>query len=212
MRKISYQKSNTIQRLRKKGKSIPEISRETGVPITTVQRYVQGVVIPLKFQQALKEKQGGSKERARGLRENIYKQMRNEVGVLSRRDRFLLLIGLYWGEGAKQDFSIINSDPLLIKTFIHCLHDVGIFKDRLSVSVRIYNDMSPEHAKDFWSSVTGVKKDFFRNTEIVEGKKKGKLPYGMCRVRVKSGIKERLKIQAAISVIGKIKNNKVLSS
>ena len=212
MRKISYQKSNTIQRLRKKGKSIPEISRETGVPITTVQRYVQGVVIPLKFQQALKEKQGGSKERARGLRENIYKQMRNEVGVLSRRDRFLLLIGLYWGEGAKQDFSIINSDPLLIKTFIHCLHDVGIFKDRLSVSVRIYNDMSPEHAKDFWSSVTGVKKDFFRNTEIVEGKKKGKLPYGMCRVRVKSGIKERLKIQAAISVIGKIKNNNVLSS
>jgi hypothetical protein len=47
--------------------------------------------------------------------------------------------------------------------------------------------MDEEMCLDFWSSVTGVSKDKFVNVDILEGKKKGKLKYGMCRIRVTKG-------------------------
>ena len=60
-------------------------------------------------------------------------------------------------------------------------------------------------------TITGLSKKTIALVEVIEGKKKGKLPYGMCRVRISSGIRERLLIQSAIQLIGKEASEKVLS-
>ncbi|MEK7144605.1 MAG: hypothetical protein AAB794_01990 [Patescibacteria group bacterium] len=189
--------------LRKQGKSIPEISRETGTPITTVQRHIKGVQVPVEFQTILREKQGGSKDRAKGLRANIEIKAEKLLSKLSHRDYFFLLVGLYWGEGTKRDFTVINSDPLLIQTFIYCLKSLNIPNDRLSISLRVHTEISVSEAKVYWARMTGLSQQLIERVEVIEGKKKGKLPHGMCRVRVKSGIRDRLLIQSAIALIGK---------
>ena len=203
MNRISPQIVESIISLRKKGYSIPEIHQSTGIAKTTVQRYVKGIKVPDKFLSLLREKQGGSRARAIARKETGLSSAHELLSTLSIRDRFFLLVGLYWGEGAKKDFSIINSDPALIRTFIDCLYDMGIEANRLSVSLRVHKDISIDQSVAFWSVVTGISRKEIRCTEIIEGRKKGKLKFGMCRVRVRAGVRERLLIQSIIALIGK---------
>lgn len=203
MEKLSEAKRKEIVRLRLLGKSIPEIVILTGHGKTTIQRYVQTVKVPQEYTVRLREKQGGAKERATALRENVREEACKLIGTPSKRDALFLLIGLYWGEGTKRDFSIINSDPYLIATFIRCLEVLSIERDSLSVSLRVHSDIAVPPAKTFWSKVTGTKQERIERVEVIDGKKKGKLRYGMCRVRIRSGIRSRLIIQSAIEMIGK---------
>ncbi|MHB1163213.1 MAG: hypothetical protein ACYCZZ_01655 [Minisyncoccota bacterium] len=210
-RLLSDEQHKHLVRLRIQGKSIPEISRETGTPITTVQRHIKNVRVPPEFQTLLREKQGGSKERAKGLRSNIAMDVEKLLGEISRRDYLFLLIGLYWGEGTKKDFSVINSDPFLIQTLIHCLKVLNIPESRLSLSLRVHTEISIPEAKAYWAQTTGLPKHLIERVEVIEGKKKGKLPHGMCRVRVRSGIRDRLLIQSAIAFIGKECSKRIVS-
>ena len=212
MRKLSQNKINEITLLRATGNSIPEIARRTLVGKTTVQRYVRNVQIPEVYLSSLKERQGGSKARAHAMRENVLEEAMNKVGFITKRDYLFLLIGLYWGEGTKRDFCIINSDPLLIQTFILCVKELGIPKHRLSLSLRVHSDISIPKAKKFWANTTTVSAKNIEYVEVIEGKKKGKHPYGMCRVRIRSGIRERVFIQSLISLIGKDSKNKIVSA
>jgi len=177
-----------------------------------VQRHIQGVIVPRKFQRRLRERQGGAKQRALGLRKNIYEEAQILLGSLSDRDRLMLLVGMYWGEGTKKDFAIINSDPLLLQTFVKCLRTIfKIPNNRISGGLRVHRDISIEKCRKFWSQSLAISPEAFHRSEIIEGKKKGKLPYGMCRIRVRSGIKERVLVQTLISLIGKESKSKVLS-
>jgi hypothetical protein len=180
----------------------PEISQETGIAKTTVQRHVKRVVVREEFREILRQKQGGSQERTKGLRDNSMARAAELINDAGAREYLFLLIGLYWGEGTKQDFAIINSDPVLIQSFIVCLHYLKVPKERISFALRVHADISIEEAKKFWAKTTGLSADGISRVEVIEGKKKGRLPYGMCRIRVRSGIRERLLIQSAIALVG----------
>lgn len=212
MQRISEELQTRILELRKVGNSIPEIVRQTGVAKTTVTRYVSGVTIPDEYLRQLKEKQGGAKDRAKDMRENILSDVEQRLGTISERDRLFLLIGLYWGEGTKKDFEIINSDPFLIQAILCSLQYLNIDKNRITLSLRLHRGISIPEAKAYWSRTTGIDESRINRIEIIEGKKKGKLKHGMCRIRVQSGIRERLFIQTAISLIGKDCNERVLST
>jgi len=211
MNKLSSDKQEAMRSLRKQGLSIPEISDRLGISKTSVQRHVLSVTVPAQYTQRLKERQGGAKARADALRQNIQVEVGRAFATLSDRDRLLVLVGLYWGEGTKKDFNIINSDPELIQTVISSLDSLKINRQRLTLSLRVHSDVSVTRAKKFWSLQTGVPLDRITRHEVIKGKKKGKLPYGMCRLRVSTGIKERLYIQEAISLIGKVSKERVLS-
>lgn len=211
MNRLAAKEREVLIQLRMSGMSIPEICRETGVPKTTVQRHVKEVEIPANFLKRLREKQGGAKQRAKGLRENCFEEAEDFLGALSKRDYLILLIGLYWGEGTKRDFSIINSDPKLLQAFMVCLRAANIHLERISLSLRVHSDIPIEESKRFWSSSLGVPIERIGRIEVIEGKKKGKLAHGMCRIRVLSGIRERLLIQSSIALIGKEASEKVLS-
>ncbi len=212
MNRISSVKVTEIKRLRLIGNSIPEIARATGCGKTTVLRYVKEIKVPDEYRNILREKQGGAKQRAIGLRENMLTKASEEIGSITDRDRFFLLVGLYWGEGTKRDFGVINSDPLLIQALLRSFQSLGIEKTRLSLSLRVHRGIDIPEAKSYWSKITSIPVDSIGSVEVIDGKKTGKLPYGMCRIRVRSGIRERLLIQSAIAIIGKDSSKKVVSA
>ena len=102
----------------------------------------------------------------------------------------------------RKTFGLSNTDPNLIRVFVNCLEDVfKVDKTRLRISARTYEDLDKEKCLDFWSQITGVRKDNFVSVNILAGKKKGKLEHGMCRVRVLKGGDILKKIVAVNKVI-----------
>ncbi len=181
IRKIKY--------LRKNGNSVLEISQQVSRSKSIVSKYIQGVSIPLKYQSVLDAKQGGSKIRSLKAWDQSNKDALEIIGMLSRRDRILILAALYWGEGTKSELNIINSDPLLLRVFILCLSEIGVDSRDIKVTLRIFQDISKEQAIDYWSKVLVLPKGQILNVNVLEGKKKGKLKYGMCRIRIAKGSK-----------------------
>lgn len=107
---------------------------------------------------------------------------------LSEKEKIIFLTALYWGEGSKSDFNLMNTDADLIRVFIQGLQEIfNISKDRLRISIRIYEDLDKQKCLEYWSKITGVPAEKFVSIDILKGKKKGKLLYGMCRVRILKG-------------------------
>lgn len=195
-------KINQIKKLRQHGYSLPEISKITHISKTTVFRYIKDVKILPKYISEWAGKRGGSRKR-KLLKENFaFEQGIKFVGDLSYRDKLLILCALYWAEGSKRDFGLSNTDPELIKIFVKSLREVlNIDIARLRVSIRIYEDLDREECLDYWSKIVDIPKDKFVNINVLPGKKKGKLKYGMCRIRILKGGDTLKKINGIIKAV-----------
>lgn len=188
MKKVTGQIAQEIIQLRQQGYSIPEISNLVPVSKTTILRYVHGVEILPEYLKNWAGKRGGSKKKKLIKLEKAFEDGKKIVGEMSKKEKLLFLSALYWAEGSKKDFSLSNTDPGLIKVFISGIRDcLGIDDSRIRISIRLYEDLDPEICLTFWSSITEIPKDDFVNIDVLVGKKKGKLKYGMCRVRVLKG-------------------------
>ena len=201
-RKVTLGEINKIKLLRSQGYSIIEIGNKLKRPKTTIFRYVQGVKILPKFFKNWAGKREGSRKRKVLKELEFLKEAKSLIRELSYREKFVFLSALYWGEGSKKDFGLSNTDPNLIKVFICCLKDVfKIDKSKLRVSIRIYEDLDINKCLNFWSKITGIRKEDFVNVNILAGKKKGKLDHGMCRVRIIKGGDLLKKIKSINKVI-----------
>ncbi|MEK7551747.1 MAG: hypothetical protein AAB532_04080 [Patescibacteria group bacterium] len=186
--KLSKDQILKIKKMRSNGNSIPEISNKLQIPRTTVFYHSVGVKILPEFIDLWKSKRAGSRYRKIIQEKSAIEDAKIFVKKLSDKERILFASALYWGEGNKKDFIISNSDPDLINLFLKILiNNFQITKERISVSIRIFEDMDKDKCLDFWSKVVDIPKENFLNVYILKGKKKGKLEYGMCRVRVSKG-------------------------
>lgn len=95
-------------------------------------------------------------------------------------------IALYWGEGTKRGkggMRLTNSDPKLIRKFIEFLEKfLSIDKNRIKISIQIFNDISPEKSLEYWIRELGLKKEQFYEPMVIkvrgEGTYKYKSEYG----------------------------------
>ena len=197
-----------IINLRRRGKSISEISLYTGKSKSVVSKYIKGIKVLPEFELVLIRKQGGSKTKSEDLWLESKKNAQKYIKKLKPRDKIFLLIGIYWGEGTKKELNIINSDPILLRAFIDFVKEIGVKEDRIKASIRVYNDINQNEAINYWSKILTLKKDQFFKIEVIEGKKKGKLKFGMCRLRVEKSSKEFKLLMSLIDVI----KNCILSS
>lgn len=108
-----------------------------------------------------------------------------EIGRLSKRDLFLLGIGVYIGEGSKSHnhARVINADPQVICLAIRWFEEVFALKiDNFSLTIHLYPDNNIEEALTFWSNITGIPRRYFGkphiDTRVKKQKKHGMLPYG----------------------------------
>jgi hypothetical protein len=163
---------------------LPEIHRLVGCGYGTVWRYIQEVEVLPEYKEVLRVKQGRSKERSKKNWKDAEDGMRNFLGNFSTRDLVIFMTGIYWGEGAKASLDLINGDPYLIKSFINGLFAIGVKKEDIRLSIRIFSDMDESTTIDFWSSFLGLDKTQVGKSEFVKGNGTKKLQHGMCRVRV----------------------------
>lgn len=117
-----------------------------------------------------------------------------DIGKLTKRDLFMLGIGLYIGEGSKtiNAIRVVNSDPKIIKTFIYWFKKIMNLQNiNFSIRIHSYPDNNPEDLIVFWMRVTGLPRNAFLKTyiDVRKDKKKdnfGKLPYGTAHITVRS--------------------------
>lgn len=143
------------------------------------------------------------------------KEAKQEVGILNKRDIFMLGLGIYIGEGTKTNniVRIINSDPKIVKFSIlwfKNIYDLQI--SNFAIRIHLYPDNDVEESIDFWSKNTGIPKSNFYKTYIDQRinkkiSKRGKLPYGTVQLIIKSsgekktGVFLARKIKASINEV-----------
>ena len=123
--------------------------------------------------------------------ERIWQKARIELGELSARDLFLLGLGLYLGEGAKQHdhIKIFNADPLIINLAIKWFRQTfSLTEKNFSLRIHSYPDIDIGVVEKFWLTTTKLPETCLRRTIIdkrqkVSGKR-GKLPYGTAHLTV----------------------------
>lgn len=122
------------------------------------------------------------------------KKAKKEIGEITKRDLWLLGIGLYLGEGMKSQESvrIINSDPEIIKVAIRWFKEIcGIPVQNFNLAIHTYPDNNVKETINYWYKITGIPKNQFGKTQIdrrinKSGKKKGKLPYGTAHLTIRA--------------------------
>jgi len=187
-KKVTREILEKMIKWRTQGYSVPEISKLVETPKTTVFYHVQNVKILPQYIDNWAGKRGGSRKKKLLQEKLAFENGKKLVDIPSNKEKKLFLAALYWAEGSKKDFGLSNTDPELIRLFITGLRDAfAITNDRLRISVRIYEDLDREACLTFWSKIVGIEKERFVNVNVLSGGKKGKLLYGMCRVRVSKG-------------------------
>lgn len=98
---------------------------------------------------------------------------RQAVGALSPRELFLLGVGLYWAEGAKdkpydrrENVCFVNSDPGMIEVFLAWLDLLGVERDRLRFAVMIHESADVKGAERYWAEVVGAPETAFHKTTL----------------------------------------------
>lgn len=122
------------------------------------------------------------------------KLAKKELGKLTKRDLWLLGLGLYLGEGSRlyERIRIINSDPEIIKLAIRWFREIcRLENENLIPTVHTYPDNNISETINYWSRITGISKRQFSKTQIdrridKSDKKKRKLPYGTLHLQIKS--------------------------
>lgn len=214
------------QKLRKEGLSYGAIIQQIHVPKSTLSGWCKDIELTKKQKQKLIENKmfgqrkgsiiaADNKRRARLIRTKIiFKDAKKELGRLSKRDRFIVGIALYSGEGYKNDGKggFANSDPLLIKFMVQwfkefCCLPISKFRG----AIWIHEGLDVENAKKYWSSLTGIPQDQFHKTYVAENKinskkiRKNIHQYGIFAIRFSAADKQR-RIMGWISALlgGKI--------
>ena len=177
-----------MKNLRTRGRSIPEISSLCGVSKSTVSRYVKNVKILPRYYQRWHERKNASRIISDRKLADASARASYLIQDLSNRDLIITASLLYWAEGAKRDLSFSNTNPEMIRIFVYIVNNIlGVKKEDLRVSLRLYEDLDEKTCLRFWSKITGINLNKKTSINLLYGKKKGKLEYGMCRIRVKKG-------------------------
>jgi hypothetical protein len=204
MEKLSEDKIKLIRDLRSRGHILSEIKNIVPAGKATIFKYIKGVQVKEEFKETFSLKRFNSKNLSKIGWKNAKTMAKEILLPLRKQNSFAILAALYWGEGNKKELNLINSDPALIKVFVECLYSIGVKKEELKITLRIYGDSNISKVKEFWSNLLEIPPQQISNINVLKGKKEGKLKFGMCRVRVRKGGKY---FKLIISMINLLKSH-----
>jgi len=198
-------------KLRKKGLSYKKISKELGIPKSTLNSWFQGLIWSDKIKDELTARAvRTSKKRIRRvlktnslrrkkLRQGFIREAETEFIRFKSNHLFIAGVMLYWGEGdqnLKYPVRLANINHKMIALFNKFLLEIcGIKKENIYLSLFIYPDISEKECKKFWSNKIKIKQ--FDKVQVIYGKHPTRrLENGICSIRVKSspGIKQKIVI------------------
>lgn len=197
----SLEKIKEIQNLRKQGLSIKEIARNTNSGVATVSKYILDVKISDDGQKRLLKRRYHSRTKSEETWNDTLLIANKLIGNLNDRDKLLIAISLYWGEGTKKELNLINGDPDMIKFFLNSILILGIKKSDIKINIRYYSNQNKKDITKFWLSFLNLNTDNLVGYEKVTSNGINKLEYGMCRLRVSKSSYYHKLIVNSISLI-----------
>ncbi len=196
-------KSNAIK-LRKRGKSIPYIESNLGIPRSTLSGWFKDVKLNTNQKKILKDNWRNALVFARSRAVIWHNQQKEQRLKISQEQASQLLVKLdtgnknlldlalaflYLGEGAKKaaGTAIGNSDPLILNFFISVLgKNYNVIPSQIKCELHLRADQNPEEMKNFWSKTLGIPIENFKSTSI-DYRTKGTKTYphykGVCVLR-----------------------------
>lgn len=186
--------------LRKRGFSYNMICEKLGIAKSTLSCWLKDVpffpnqeVIRRIGEGRLKSAKHKNAQKIQEI-EEMEDVAKKEIKVLTKRDLWMLGIGIYLGEGSKlfESIRIINSDPYIIKIAIKWFKDIcGLKNENFLPAVHIYPDSNEKEIIKYWSKILDIPKEKFGKTQIdtrtnKSSKKRRKLPYGTLHIYVRS--------------------------
>lgn len=193
-------------RLRRQGLTYEAILRQSRVAKSTLWRWLKAEGLVETQPQRLTElkriaqRKGAAVVKAARIARTqaLLEASSQEIGVLSRRDLWLLGLALYWAEGAKQkpgnvSASVIftNSDPLAIKLFMRWAQEIcGVSEEQLSFELYLHETGDAQRARSFWSTQLQVPVEklahvrWKRHRPATRRTNVGDAYHGLVRVRV----------------------------
>ena len=210
--------------LRKQGESISSIAKSLMVSKGTVSYWCKDIVLTDKQIQLISERSKHhatlgllrASEIQRSKRQHDIELATHEgqkdVAQLSRRDIFMVGLGLYWGEGYKkgnQELGFTNSDPAIIVFYIEWLTRIYGIKKKdliLRVSINIQHTKRVADVERYWSIITKIPNTQFTKISLIKSRTQKTCPnpeihYGTLRVKVRRGTELRRKILGSISAL-----------
>ena len=198
--------------LRKERKSYREIESVLGVPRSTLSGWLRGESWSSEVKKELvninKEKSRQRidflnvkrKEKLKLLYQEARTKAAKEFLYLKHSPLFIAGIVSYWGEGdktSKGNLKLSNTDPIMIKSFIHFLKRVcSIKEEKIRCGLLLYPDLDEYECRQYWSQKIGLPIGNFTKTMVIKGRKPAKiLHHGICNVVVSSRyLKEKMLI------------------
>ena len=119
---------------------------------------------------------------------------KEEIGELTRRDLWMVGLGIWLGEGSKttEQIRLTNSDPEIIKLWLRWLREICELDDNnIVVHMHLYHDLDEYVCQAYWQRITKLPVSSFRKTQydtrvVKNTLKRGGLPYGTLHILVVS--------------------------
>lgn len=182
----SAEKIKELKRLRKRGYSLNELVIKLSIPKSTVWHHVHDIQILPKYISILRTKRGDNTKR---MQRNWEKAREYAQKLLQgpSRDLSIAIAMLYWSEGTKKKCEFINSDGMMIKSYLNILRKIlNVPEERIKPTLRIFSKMNRKQCLNYWSRITKIPKSKFI-IRLNDGGTRGRTKYGMCRITVKKG-------------------------
>ena len=208
---LKYDLKEKAIALRREGLSYAEILKVLPIAKSTLSEWLHGVGLSNYQKQILTEKKlesakrGGAAKRQQRLDRTkaAIDTAKSEVGLLSRRELWLMGVMLYWAEGSKEKMyrpglgtQFTNMDPLMICFFILWLKKIcGINKTDLTFELTIHEThrYRTKEIVEYWSKKIGVatccfSHIYFKKAHIKTNRKNitSASYFGVIRIRVRS--------------------------
>lgn len=211
--------------LRKLGKTYSQILENVPVAKSTLSIWLKDVGLAKSQKQRITKARleagirgGLAKKNSRiALVKAIQEESAREIGVLTKRELWLIGIALYWAEGSKEKeyrpgsgVEFTNSDPEMINIFLlWLLKCCSVANDKIHFQLYLHETKKNDVLKirKFWSITTGLSLEQFKSVYWKKDKIKtkrrnvGDLYYGNLRVKVRTSSSLNRKISGWIKGI-----------
>lgn len=163
---------NKAVKMRKKGFSIPQISKKLGIAKSTTSLWVSKIPLPQNIMDQIKERELTGREKGievmRARRYLALLQIQKEAARFIRKMKLLknknlsklMTAVLFWCEGSKRNISEVrftNSDSKLVQVFLYALRNAfRIDESRFRALIHLHEYHNKDRQHHFWSTMTGI--------------------------------------------------------
>lgn len=159
----AYIREKAIQMRVERRLSIDEIAERLALPKTTIYYWVKGIPLQRPRRNVPGRGANAMTRKHRALREAAYDEGRGISDIVLFDQSLRDFVTLYIAEGYKRsrnDVSICNSDPVIVKLAAHWLRRLS--NNKIDYSVQYHADQNPNDLRAFWSAQLDIAPDQIR--------------------------------------------------